>query len=334
MLLLDDLTSEGDDLNLHSISHGVVRMEQLAVQYGSERRRLRVFKMRGTNFRGGFHDFTIRRGGVTVYPRLVASEHHRHFDDTGPAATGVGEFDALLGGGLDRGTSTLVMGPAGSGKSSLTFQVIHAALQRGEKAVVFSFDETRRILLKRSAGMGIRLEPYLATGQLKLHQIDPAELSPGELVGRVRAAVETGDVSMVALDSLSGFMNSMPEEHFMLLQMHELLTYLNQQGVITLLLLAQHGLVGHMQSPVDLTYLSDTVLLLRYFEAEGSIRRAISVVKKRTGRHERTIREYLIDSEGIRIGPALDGFRGILTGVPTYVGAGGELIGSRNAGAE
>jgi circadian clock protein KaiC len=333
VVLLDDLTSERDDLNLHSISHGVLRMEHLAVQYGSERRRLRVFKMRGTNYRGGFHDLTIRKGGLTVYPRLVASEHHRPFDGNETTTTGIAEFDALLGGGLDRGTSTLVMGPAGCGKSSLAFQIIHAALERGEKAVVFSFDETRRILLKRTAGMGIDLEPHLATGRLRLDQVDPGELSPGELVGRVRAAVEDEDVKIVALDSLSGFLNSMPEEHFMLLQMHELLTYLNQQGIITLLLLAQHGLVGHMQSPVDLTYLSDTVLLLRYFEARGRIRHAISVVKKRTGKHERSIREYYIDARGIRIGPALESFQGILTGVPTYAGAAERLIEPRDDGA-
>lgn len=330
VLLLDDLTSEGDDLNLHSISHGVLRMEQIAVQYGSERRRLRVYKMRGTKFRGGYHDFTIRRGGVVVYPRLVASEHHRDFDDSTPAGTGVAEFDRMLGGGFDRGTSSLVMGPAGSGKSSLVFQVIYAALQRGEKAVVFSFDETRRILLKRCAGMGIDLVPYLKSGQLRLDQIDPAELSPGELVGRVRGAVEDGDVRIVVLDSLSGFLNAMPEEHFMLLQMHELLTYLNQQGVVTFLLLAQHGLIGQMQSPVDLTYLSDAVLLLRFFESDGSVRRAISVIKKRTGAHERTIREYHIDGSGVRIGPALEKFRGILTGVPTYEGLSGHLLETRD----
>jgi circadian clock protein KaiC len=307
-------------------------MEQLAVQYGSERRRLRVFKMRGTNFRGGFHDLTIRKGGVTVYPRLVASEHHRPFDDKAVASTDVAEFDALLGGGLDRGTSTLLMGPAGSGKSSLLFQVIHAALIRGEKAVVFSFDETRRILLKRTAGMGIDIESHLAKGRLRLDQVDPAELSPGELVGRVRAAVEDEDVAIVALDSLSGFLNAMPEEHFMLLQMHELLTYLNQQGIITFLLLAQHGLVGQMQSAVDLTYLSDTVILLRYFEAQGRIRHAISVVKKRTGKHERSIREYYIDAGGVRIGPPLDDFHGVLTGVPTYSGPSKHLIEPRNGG--
>lgn len=326
VLLLDDLTSEGDDLNLHSISHGVVRMEQIAVQYGSERRRLRVFKMRGSKFRGGFHDFSIRQGGIEVYPRLVASEHHRDFDDSIPASAGVDEFDQMLGGGFDRGTSTLIMGPAGSGKSSLAFQVIHAALQRGEKAVVFSFDETRRILLKRCKGMGIDLLPFLESGLLRLEQIDPAELSPGELVGRVRGAVEDGEVRLVALDSLSGFLNAMPEEHFMLLQMHELLTYLNQQGVVTLLLLAQHGLIGQMQSPVDLTYLSDAVLLLRFFEAHGAIRHAISVIKKRTGSHERSIREYKIGAEGVRIGPALSHFRGILTGVPSFDGPRGSLI--------
>ncbi len=329
VLMLDDLTSQDDDLNLHSISHGVVRLEQLAVQYGAERRRLRVFKMRGTQFRGGFHDFAIRQGGLVVFPRLVASEHHRDWEDEGPVASGVVELDQLLGGGLDRGTSTLLIGPAGSGKSSLAFQFISAALQRGERAVVFSFDETRRILLKRTSGMGIDLAPYLASGQLRLEQIDPAELSPGELVGRVRQAVE-GDVGMIALDSLSGFLNAMPEEHFMLLQLHELLTYLNQQGVVTLLVLAQHGMIGQMQAPVDLTYLSDTVLLLRFFESAGRIRHAISVIKKRTGHHEKTIREYHIDSRGVRVGSPLDNFHGILTGVPTYVGEASTLIGDRS----
>jgi circadian clock protein KaiC len=331
VLMLDDLTSEGDDLNLHSISHGVIRLEQLAVQYGAERRRVRVFKMRGTQFRGGFHDFIIRKGGVRVFPRLVASEHHRDWVDDGPARSGVPELDQLTGGGLDRGTSTLLIGPAGSGKSSLAFQFIYAALQRGERVVVFSFDETRKILLKRTAGMGIDIAPYVESGMLRLEQVDPAELSPGELVGMVRDAVE-GDVQIVVLDSLSGFMNAMPEEHFMLLQLHELLTYLNQQGVITLMILAQHGMVGQMQSPVDLTYLSDTVLLLRFFEAQGTIRHAISVIKKRTGPHEKTIREYHIDRSGVRIGDPLDQFHGILTGVPTFKGDQASLIGSRDDG--
>ena len=326
VLLLDDYGTDGRDQHLHTVSHSVLCLEQLAMQYGAERRRLRVLKIRGAGFRGGFHDFTIRKGGLVVYPRLVASEHHHSFDDTTPVTTGVAEFDDLLGGGFDRGTSTLIMGPAGCGKSSLVLQVIHAALERGEKAVVFSFDETLRILLKRSAGMGIELQPHLTSGSLVLDQIDPAELSPGELVGRVRAAVEHDNVGIVALDSLSGFLNAMPQEHFMLLQMHEMLTYLNQHGVVTFLVLAQHGMVGHMQSPVDLTYLSDTVLLLRYFEAQGRVRQAISVMKKRTGKHERAIREYAIDTGGIRIGPALNDFHGILAGSPTYLGLPEHLI--------
>jgi circadian clock protein KaiC len=309
----------------------VIRLEQLAVQYGAERRRVRVFKMRGTHFRGGFHDFIIRKGGVRIFPRLVASEHHRDWVDDGPATSGVQELDQLTGGGLDRGTSTLLIGPAGSGKSSLAFQFVDAALRRGERVVVFSFDETRKILLKRTGGMGIDLIPHIDSGMLRLEQVDPAELSPGELVGMVRDAVE-GDVRIVVLDSLSGFMNAMPEEHFMLLQLHELLTYLNQQGVITLLILAQHGMVGQMQSPVDLTYLSDTVLLLRFFEAHGTIRHAISVIKKRTGPHEKAIREYHIDARGVRIGGPLDRFHGILTGVPTFKGDQASLIGSRDDG--
>ena len=243
----------------------------------------------------------------------------------------MGELDHLLGCGLDRGTSTMLIGPAGSGKSSLAFQYVAAALERGEHAVVFSFDETRRILLKRTSGMGIDLLQHLKSGLLRLDQVDPAELSPGELVGRVRDAVE-GDAKVVVIDSLSGFLNAMPEEHFMLLQLHELLTYLNQQGVITILVLAQHGMVGQMQSPVDLTYLSDTVLLLRFFEAHGRIRHAISVIKKRTGRHEKTIREYHIDSNGVRVGEPLDKFHGILTGVPTFVGEPSDLLEMRANG--
>jgi circadian clock protein KaiC len=326
VLMLDDLTAEQDDTNLHSISHGVIRLEHMAMHYGAERRRLRVFKMRGTKFRGGYHDFKIQKGGVVVYPRLIASEHHREFDDAESVSAGVPGLDQLLGGGVDRGTTTLVLGPAGSGKSSLVFRYVASALERGERAVVFSFDETRRILLKRTAGMGINLAPHLETGLLRLEQIDPAELSPGELSGKVRAAVENDGMRFVVLDSLSGFLNAMPEEHFMLLWMHELCTYLNQQGVVTFLVLAQHGLVGQMQAPVDLTYLSDTVLLLRYFEAKGHIRRAISVVKKRTGEHEKTIREYDIDRKGVRVGEVLDGFQGVLTGVPTFSGSTASLI--------
>jgi circadian clock protein KaiC len=334
VLMLDDLTSENDDLNLHSISHGVVRMEQNAAIYGAERRRLRVIKMRGVQFRGGFHDMVIERGGVRVFPRLIAALHHRDFDDSEPVSTGVIELDALLGGGLDRGTSNLLIGPSGSGKSSMSSGCVMAALGRGERVGLVTFDETRRVLLKRAAGLGMNFAPALAAGQLLLEQIDPAELSPGELSGLVRQMVERDGARMIVIDSLTGYVNAVPEEQYMLLQMHELLTYLNQQGVVTILILAQHGMVGQMAAPVDLTYLSDTVLLLRFFEAAGRIRRAVSVIKKRTGGHEDSIREYRIDRQGIRVGEPLEQFHGVLTGVPSFKGEAATLLRDRapNAG--
>ncbi|MDB5570093.1 MAG: circadian clock protein KaiC [Hyphomicrobiales bacterium] len=319
VLMLDDLTAEQDDLNLHSISHGVIRLEQTAALYGAERRRLRVLKMRGMKFEGGYHDFVIQKGGLVLYPRLVASEHDEGFPETQAASSGVPELDRLVGGGLDRGTSTLLIGPSGSGKSTLSAKYLCAALHRGERGLLITFDETRRILLKRSSGIGIDLEPFLASGQLELRQIDPARLSPGELSGLIRERVEAG-AQMVVIDSLTGYLNAIPDEQYMLLQMHELLTYLNQQGVVTILVLAQHGMVGQMAAPVDLTYISDTVIMLRFFEAEGRIRRALSVIKKRTGFHEDSIREYAISSNGLRVGAPLVGFQGVLTGVPRFEG--------------
>lgn len=333
VLMLDDLSAEQDDLNLHSISHGVIRMEQIAGPYGAERRRLRVIKMRGVKFRGGFHDFIIEPGGIRVFPRLIAALHHRDFDDSAPATTGVAELDALLGGGLDRGTATLVIGPSGSGKSSMSSGCMMAALSRGERVGLITFDETRRVLLKRAAGLGMNFGPFLESGQLRLEQIDPAELTPGELSGLVCQMVEHDGARMVVIDSLTGYLNAVPEEQYMLLQMHELLTYLNQQGVVTILILAQHGMVGQMAAPVDLTYLSDTVLLLRFFEAGGKIRRAVSVVKKRTGYHEDSIREYRIDQQGIRVGEPLQQFRGVLTGVPTFQGEVETLLRNRDGDA-
>jgi circadian clock protein KaiC len=333
VLMLDDLTSEQEDLNLHSISHGVVRLDHLAAAYGAERRRLRIIKMRGVAFTGGYHDFVIEKGGLVVHPRLVAARHHREFDDLEPVTSGVAELDALLGGGLDRGTSTLFIGPSGSGKSSMSLGFVTQALARGEKVLMITFDEARRVLLRRAAGLGMDVSPHIASGQLLLEQIDPAELSPGELSGLVREAVEKHGVEMVVIDSLSGYLNAMPEEHYMLLQMHELLTYLNQQGIVTILILAQHGLVGQMASPVDMTYLSDTIVLLRFFEAEGRIRRAVSVIKKRTGPHEDTIREYRIDKAGIRVGEPLHAFRGVLTGVPSFGGASDTLLRDRHRDA-
>ena len=323
-IFVDDLTEEMDDANLHSLVHGVVRLEQTIAIYGAERRRLRVFKMRGRDFRSGSHDYIIRTGGLEVFPRLVASEHNPGFDDHGKACSGVAELDALVGGGLDRGTSTLIMGPAGSGKSTLAMQYVLHGLGQGERALFISFDETRRNFFRRGQGLGMDFERH--GERFTFLQVDPAELSPGELSCVIRRHVEEGAVSIVALDSLSGYQNAMPEEQFLLLQMHELLTYLNQHGVVTLLVLAQHGLVGHMQSPVDLTYLSDAVVLLRFFEASGELRRALSVVKKRTGGHEASIREYRIGREGLRVGQPLRGFAGVMTGVPKFVGGEHELL--------
>lgn len=330
VLLLDDLAAGPDDLNLHSLAHAIIRLEQLAPIYGAERRRVRVIKMRGTHFRGGYHDIIIRRGGVQVFPRLVAHEHRRHFDPV-PASSGVPELDALIGGGLDRGTTTLIAGPSGSGKSSLALAFAYAALKRGERVLSINFDETRHVFFRRAAGLGMDLEPFQDAGALMAEHIDPAELSPGELVGRVRKAVEGQGARMVVIDSLSGYLNAMPEEQFLLLQMHEMATYLNQQGVVSILILAQSGMVGQMHSPLDLTYLSDAVLMLRFFEAGGRVRRAASAIKKRTGPHESTIREFMIDGGGIRVGEALTEFRGVLTGVPIYEGGDQALIRQRDA---
>jgi circadian clock protein KaiC len=325
-IFVDDLTEEMDDANLHSLVHGVIRLEQLTISYGAERRRLRVFKMRGRAFRGGFHDYVIRKGGLRIFPRLIAAEHNAGFEEQDSVKSGVGELDRLLAGGLDRGTSTLIMGPAGCGKSTLALQYVCASLDRGEKALFISFDETRRNFYKRATGLHIDVESH--GENFVFQQVDPAELCPGELSAIICDHVADG-FGVVVLDSLSGYQNAMPEEQFLLLQMHELLTYLNQQGVTTMLVLAQHGLVGTMQSPVDLTYLSDTVLLLRYFEAQGELRRAISVLKKRTGGHERSIREYRIDKHGLRVGSPLSQFNGILTGVPQYAGQSETLLEER-----
>jgi len=321
-LFLDDLTDNYgvDDLSLHSLAHGVVRLEQNAVQYGAERRRLRVYKMRGRSFMGGFHDFEIRTGGVEIFPRLVAASHPDSGRESRLAPSGIAELDELAGGGLDFGTSTLVIGPSGAGKSTLVLQYIFAALQRGESALFISFDETKRVFSRRASGLGMDVEPFEESGHFHFRQVDPAELSPGELSSLIRVYVEERGVCAVVLDSLSGYQHAMPGEQFMLLQMHEIVTYLNQQNVLTFLILAQTGMVGAMQSPVDITYLSDTVLLLRFFEAQGEIRRALSVLKKRTGPHESTIRELRIAPGGVQVGPKLEGFRGVLTGTPTFEG--------------
>jgi circadian clock protein KaiC len=317
VLLLDDLTTDTNDKTVHSIAHGVIRLEEMTPSYGAERRRLRVVKYRGQGFRGGFHDFTIEEGGVRVYPRLVSGEHRTGFERT-VLTSGIGELDALLGGGVERGSSTLVMGPAGAGKSLLALQFVVAAARRGEKAALFVFDEELSLLFDRSRLLGMDLEGLRASGSLFIEQIDAAELSPGEFAHRVRASVDRHAVKTVVIDSLNGYQSAMPEEQFLILHIHELLQYLNRQGASTFLLMAQHGLLGDMSTPVDITYLADTVILLRYFEAFGRVRRAISIIKKRYGTHESTIREMRVTEAGIGIGEPLEGFQGVLRGVPVY----------------
>jgi circadian clock protein KaiC len=325
VILLDDLTANQNDLQLHSIAHGVVLLEQLAIDYGAERRRLRVVKMRGIDFKGGYHDFRIERGGLEIYPRLVAAEHHKDFVGE-VVPSGHGELDALLGGGLERGTNALFLGAAGVGKSSLAMIYAIAAAQRGERSVIFAFDEGRATMNARAGTLGLPLDEFTEQGLIRVEQVDPAELSPGEFTHLVRQGVEADGVKIVIIDSLNGYLNAMPDERFLILQMHELLSYLSQLGVLTILILAQHGLVGPMETPLDISYLSDAVLMLRYFEHDGTVRRALSVVKKRSGKHERNIREFQLDSNGVSVGPPLKGFSGIFGGTPAYTGDSATLM--------
>ena len=319
VLMLDDRTSDPNDLQLHSIAHGVISLEQAAREFGAERRRLRVVKMRGIKFRGGYHDFNLDRGGLTVFPRLVAAEHGMEFSAQA-APTGNKELDQLLGGGLTPGTNTLLSGPSGVGKTTTAIFCIRAAMDRGEKATYFLFDEGVSTLLIRSRAMGMDLTPYIERGDLAIQQIDPAELSPGEFTSRARVAIETEKSSYVCIDSLNAYLQAMPGEQYLLLQMHELLNYLNQSGVTTMLILGQHGLVGDMRSDIDLSYLSDTILLFRFFEAKAEVRTAISVVKSRTSSHERSIREFKLSAQGLEVGEPLRDFEGVLTGLPSYKG--------------
>jgi circadian clock protein KaiC len=331
VLLLDDKTSEPSDIQLQSIAHGVLCLEQLAPEYGPQRRRLRVTKLRGQTFRGGYHDFNILTGGLKIFPRLVAAEH------IGPADRGmvhgeVKELDALLGGGIDDGTSVLLIGPAGSGKSSVAASYARSTAAAGKRAAMFVFDERIETMLRRADSMGMSLAAPLEAKTLTIQAVDAAELSPGEFANIVRSAVDGTDgyppAKVIVIDSLNGYLQAMPEERFLALQIHELLTYLGHKGVVTFMTLAQHGLVGTMHSPVDTTYLADTVVLFRYFEALGEVKRAISVVKKRTGQHERTIRELRFD-DGIRIGAPLVQFEGVLTGSPTFRGERAALMDDR-----
>ena len=318
VLLLDDLTTEALDKTVHSVAHAVIRLEELAPEYGPERRRLRVLKYRGQKYRGGFHDFIIKTGGVEVFPRLVAAEHKGNFK-RGVVKSSSVELDDLLGGGLDRGSSSLILGPAGTGKSLLTISFAVAAVERGEKAALFIFDEELGLLFERAKGLGIDLQAMQDGGNLLIEQVDAAELAPGEFSHRVRRSVEHSGAQTVVIDSLNGYQAAMPAEQQLILHMHELLQFLNRQGVNTFLTVAQHGLVGDMKAPVDVTYLADTVILLRYFESLGRVRRAISVIKKRTSAHEDTIREYQIGRAGITLAEPLRNFQGVLRGVPELI---------------
>jgi circadian clock protein KaiC len=327
VVLLDDMTNNNHDLQVQSIVHGVVRLEQLNPEYGGERRRLIVLKYRGVAMRGGYHDYVIRKGGLIVYPRLVARQHQVE-TPAGWLPSGVPAIDALLGGGLERGSSTLLIGAAGTGKSTLAAQFAVEAASRGEHAAMFIFDESLVTLQRRTAGVGIGLTQHVSEGRITVQPVDPAELSPGEFAHAIMACVEQRKARIVVIDSLNGYMAAMPEERFLIAQLHELLAYLGHAGVATILIAAHQGLIGsNMQSPVDASYLADSVILMRYFEARGEVRQAVSVMKKRGGPHERTIREFRFTSDGLQVGEPLREFRGVLTGVPTA-----ESAGPRSAG--
>ena len=323
VLLLDDRTTRdsGDELQLRSIAHGVIVMQGLERDYGIRRRRMEIQKLRGSAFREGFHDYVIRTGGIQIFPRLIAAEHKPGFERK-PVPSGLTELDDLLGGGIDTGTSTLFTGPAGSGKSTIAFHYALAAARRGETAMIFTFDESSATLIERARGLGLDPDPVMESGHLRIHQVDPAELSPGEFVAQIRYLVDRENLRVLVIDSMNGLLNAMPHEQYLSMQLHELFAYLGQQGIATIVTLAQSGILGTtMQSPIDVSYLADSIVLFRYFEGSGQIRQAISVVKKRSGPHERTIRELFLDNGSISIGNPLIDFEGVLTGVPRLVGS-------------
>lgn len=328
VLLIDHQTSDQTEPTVHSIVHGVIVLEVLDREYGSERRRVKVKKIRGSRFREGFHDYRIATGGVIMHPRLIAAEHrHNHRKDL--LTTGLAEMDIMLHGGVMRGTSTLLLGAAGVGKSSLTSRVACSAASRGETAAIYLFDESIQVYLERSRGLGVELEQHIKEGRIHLQQLDPAEVPPGEFVNDIRRRVEEG-ASVIIIDSLNGWLNAMPGEQYLQLQMHELLSYLGMQGVATFLILAQQGVMGPMQSDIDVSYLADAIILMRYFEAKGEIRKAISIFKKRSGPHEATIRELQLKPGEIVIGEPLTSFHGVLTGVPKYVGNENSMLKATN----
>jgi len=321
VLMADDRTSDASDVQLQSLAHGVISLEQLSPVYGPERRRLRVAKMRGVAFRGGYHDFRIERGGLRIFERLVASEHHEPFA-AGAVASGVADLDGVLGGGLDRGTCTLLIGPAGTGKSAVAMQYAVAAALRGEAASVYAFDEGIETLRARSEGLGMPMTRLMQAGTLRVQQIDPAEMSPGEMVDHIRRDVTSRGTRVIVVDSLNGYLAAMPEEQFLIVQLHELLSFLRQRGVLTILTVAQAGLIGQVVGPVDVSYLADTVVLLRFFELRGEVHKALSVLKRRMGRHATDIRELSLSSKGLALGPRLSNLEGVLSGVPRLLSGG------------
>lgn len=335
VILVDDLTgSNGErDNHLHSLCHGVVTLERLTLEFGAARRRMQVQKLRGVDFVAGYHDMIIRRGGLDIFPRLIAADHHTPFIGE-PVASDVAELDALLNGGPARGTSTLITGPAGAGKTTLALQYLAAACRRGEKCVIYEFDERIGTLIARARAFGIDLQAMMDEGLLIVRQIDPAEIAPGQFAAMVRNEVEANGATFILIDSLNGYVAAMPQEQQLILQLHELLSYLNQAGVVTFLINPQQGFFGTMSTNgLNVSYIADIVILLRFFEAEGRIRKAISIVKNRGGAHEDTVREFRIDQQGVRVGEALSAFRGVLTGTPEYTGAQGPLMEDRGAGA-
>jgi circadian clock protein KaiC len=320
VLLLDDRSSRHSDLELHSIVHGVVQLEKVHREFGRTRRRIEVSKLRGCAFREGYHDYMIQTGGLLVFPRLIASEHITD-DNLGDASTsGLPALDALVGGGLDRGTSTLIIGPAGCGKTTIALRWLTASAERGEMTGAFLFEETVSTLKRRARGLGMHLDSLIDSGRVRIGHFDPAEMSPGEFVEKVRHCVDDENARLIVIDSLNGFLQSMPGEQHLALHLHELLTYLNHKGVVTLMVLAQAGLVGNIQTPADVSYLADNILVLRYFEVQGEVRQAISMIKKRSGPHEHTIRELRLGPDEIWVGEPLTNFHGVLTGVPAVLG--------------
>jgi circadian clock protein KaiC len=328
-LLLDEMIKDSEP-QVQTLVHGVIELQMRNPEYGPTRRRLGVLKLRGLKYRAGYHDFLIATGGLDVFPRLVAAEHRRAFERT-PVPSEIPALDNLLGGGIQRGTSTLITGAAGTGKSSLSLQYALGAARRGELCALYSFDESLASILARSKGLSMQVEESLSQGTLRLQQIDPAELTPGEFAANVRRHVEKDGAQMIIIDSVNGYMHAMPDERLLTIQLHEVLAYLSLRGVVTIMLLTQHGFIGNIATPIDLSYLADTVIMLRYFEFEGALKKAISVVKKRSGGHEETLREFrLVKDKGIQIGNPLVDFIGVTTGVPTYTGRQTSILGTEH----